>query len=265
MKASELFDVRGLVTVITGGASGLGLAMAETMAENGARAIIADIDAQAAATAAMRLTRAGHAAEALALDVRDSDRLTAAIREIAAKHGRLDVVFANAGVSAGPGPALAGGASIDTVDLAGWEAVHAINLTGVFATMRVAAGVMKPQRSGRIIVTSSIAGLRAEAMCGYAYAAAKAAVNNLVRQAAIDLAPFNILVNAIAPGPFITNIAGGRMYHDPAAVAGWAATVPLGRVAETREIKGLALLLAAPASSFITGTVIPVDGGSTAR
>jgi NAD(P)-dependent dehydrogenase (short-subunit alcohol dehydrogenase family) len=122
---------------------------------------------------------------------------------------------------------------------------------------------MKRQRSGRIVVVSSIAGIKAEAPVGYAYAATKAAINNLVRQAAMELAPFNVIINAIAPGPFRTNIAGGRI-SQPEVEAMFAAMVPLGRIGEPEEIKGLALLLASPAASFLTGTVIPVDGGSTA-
>lgn len=127
-------------------------------------------------------------------------------------------------------------------------------------TMRAAARHMKTRRSGRIVVTSSIAGLRAEPMSGYAYVASKAAVNNLVRQAALELAPYNVLVNAIAPGPFATNINQGRL-RLPEAAARLRDYVPLGRIAEAQEIKGLALLLASDASSYITGAIIPIDGG----
>jgi len=123
---------------------------------------------------------------------------------------------------------------------------------------------MKRQRSGRIIVTSSIAGLGAERMVGYGYAATKAAIINLVRQAALELAPYNVLINAIAPGPFLTNIAGGRLHRDAEVVRQFEAMVPLGRLGRTEQLKGLALLLASPASSFITGTVIPIDGGARA-
>jgi NAD(P)-dependent dehydrogenase (short-subunit alcohol dehydrogenase family) len=122
---------------------------------------------------------------------------------------------------------------------------------------------MRPRRYGRIIVVASIAGLKSEALVGYAYAATKAAVINLVRHAALDLARDNVLVTGIAPGPFRTNIAGGRI-NEPEVEAAFAAMVPLGRIAEVDEIKGLALLLASPASSFITGVTIPIDGGATA-
>lgn len=263
MRADALFDIHGLVTVVTGAASGLGLAMAEVMAENGAVVAMLDIDAAALEIAARRLADAGHAVEPVVLDVTDSERLAAAIHGIADKHGRLDVVFANAGISAGPGFFLPAG-QIQAIDPEGWERVIKVNLTSVLVTVKSAAERMKTQRSGRIIVTSSIAGSRAERAVGYAYVAAKAAVNNLVRQAALELAPYNVLVNAIAPGPFLTNIAGGRLHREPEVVRMFAATVPMGRLGKPDELKGLALLLASPASSFITGAVIPIDGGITA-
>ena len=113
---------------------------------------------------------------------------------------------------------------------------------------------LKRRRSGSIIATASIAGLRSEPLVGYAYTATKAAVANIVRHAAVELAPFNIRVNAIAPGPFITNIRDGVMHRDPKVVEQFAAMVPLGRVAKTDEIKGLALLLV-PAGSFIPAVI----------
>ena len=263
MRAGALFDVRGRVTLVTGAASGLGLAMAEVMAENGAVVAMLDIDRSALDTAVTRLAQAGHAVEAIALDVGETASLRAAIQAIAEKHGRLDVVFANAGISAGPGFGRPEG-EISAVDMGRWQQVLQVNLTSVFVTLQAAAERMKAQRSGRIIVTSSIGGIRAERMVGYAYAATKAAVNNLVRQAALELAPYNVLINAIAPGPFWTNIGGGRLHREPETVQEFAEMVPLGRLARPDELKGLALLLASPASSFITGAVIPIDGGVTA-
>src|SRR5690348_3584556 len=263
MKADALFDVRGRVTVVTGAASGLGLAMAEVMAENGAIVAMLDVDQAGLDAAVTRLEAAGHAVEGIAIDVSDIARLRAGIDAVAGKQGRLDVVFANAGISAGRSFEFPEG-EVDAVDMARWSQVLQVNLTSVFVTIQVAAERMKAQRSGRIIVTSSIAGIRAERMVGYAYAATKAAVNNLVRQTALELAPYNVMVNAIAPGPFFTNIAGGRLHREPEFVQKFAAMVPLGRIAQPDELKGLALLLASPASSYITGTVIPVDGGITA-
>jgi NAD(P)-dependent dehydrogenase (short-subunit alcohol dehydrogenase family) len=263
MRAEALFDVRGHVTIVTGAASGLGLAMAEVMAENGSVVTMLDIDAVSLDAAATRLKEAGHAVEAIGLDVGDTARLRATIDAVAEKHGRLDAVFANAGISAGRSFQFPEG-EIDAVDIDKWQQVLQVNLTSVFVTLQAAAERMKAQRSGRIVVTSSIGGIRAERMVGYAYAATKAAVNNLVRQAALELAPYNVLVNAIAPGPFLTNIASGRLHREPETVQKFADMVPLGRIARPDELKGLALLLASPASSFITGAVIPIDGGATA-
>jgi NAD(P)-dependent dehydrogenase (short-subunit alcohol dehydrogenase family) len=137
-----------------------------------------------------------------------------------------------------------------------------MNLTSVFKTMQAAAAPMKAQRSGRIVVTSSIAGLKSEPLVGYAYVATKAAVANLVRQAARELAPHNVMVNAIAPGPFLTSLGSGRLF-DPKTNEAFIDLVPLRRIAHVGEMKGLALLLGSDASSFITGTVIPIDGGAT--
>ncbi len=263
MKADALFDVRGCITVVTGAASGLGLAMAEVMAENGAVVTMLDIDEVGLDAAVTRLAAAGHAVKGIVMDVGDTVRLRAAIGAIAEKHGQLDAVFANAGNSAGRSFEFPEG-EVDAVDMGRWSQVLQVNLTSVFVTIQAAAERMKAQRSGRIIVISSIAGIRAERMVGYAYAATKAAVNNLVRQAALELAPYNVMVNAIAPGPSLTNTAGARLHREPEFVQKFAAMVPLGRIARPDELKGLALLLASPASSYITGTVIPIDGGITA-
>ncbi|MGE0748502.1 MAG: SDR family NAD(P)-dependent oxidoreductase [Rhodospirillales bacterium] len=264
MKAQTLFDVTGKIAFVTGAASGLGLAMAEVMAANGAVVTMTDVDPDSLGRQVDRLKGDGFAVEGRRLDVTDTPALAAAIDATRATHGRLDAVFANAGISAGPGFKTEAG-QLAAVNRETWDRVLQINLTSVFETVRHAARHMKPQGSGRIVVTSSIAGLRAETPCGYAYVATKAAVANLVRQAALELAPHNVMINAIAPGPFRTNIAGGNFFKNPDAVPMWSARTPIGRVAEPDELKGLVLLLASPASSYITGTVIPIDGGATAE
>jgi len=262
MKLDQIFDVAGRVAFVTGAANGIGLAMAEVMAMNGATAVMTDIDGDKLETEVARLRGDGYAAEAVTLDVADLDALRSAIDAAAERHGRLDVAFANAGISAGPGHTTPQG-KLEAIDLEAWERVVHINLTSVMVTVQAAAAHMKRLNEGRIVVTSSIAGLGAEDIVGYAYIATKAAVANLVRQAGRELAPYNISVNAIAPGPFRTNIGGGRI-NDPAVLAAFKEMVPAGRVAETDEMKGLILLLASSASSYLTGTVIPIDGGTTA-
>jgi NAD(P)-dependent dehydrogenase (short-subunit alcohol dehydrogenase family) len=265
MKQAELFNITGHVAFVTGAASGLGRAYAEAMAENGAKTMLADMDAAGLEAATAALKAKGCDVESVELDIGDTEALRAAIDGTAARHGRLDIVFANAGGSAGPGFELVPTGSIDQTDIAAFDRSMQINLRATFLTIRFAAVHMKARKSGSIIATTSIAGTRSEPLVGYGYVAAKAAINNVVRHAAVDLAPHNVRVNAIAPGPFLTNIAGGRLHREPEAVKKFTAMIPMGRIAQPDEIKGLALLLASPAGSFITGTVIPIDGGTTAK
>jgi len=265
VKGSALFDVNGHVAFITGAANGLGLAFAEVMAENGAAVVMADIDQAALDKVVTRLRSAGCKVEGVTLDIADTPALRAAIDDTVAKHSRLDAVFANAGVSSGPGFEISPRGEIDALDPAVWERVIKVNQTATLYTMQFAAHHMKPRRQGSIVAITSIGGMRAEPMVGYPYAASKAAVSNLVRQMAVELAPHNVRVNAIAPGPFLTNIREGRLHREPELVKQFAAIVPMGRIGDPSEIKGLGLLLASPAGSFITGTVIPIDGGATAK
>ena len=139
-----------------------------------------------------------------------------------------------------------------------------VNLNGVLFTMKHAAAVMRRQGAGRIIVTSSNAGLRPESVVCYGYTASKAAIINVVRHAALELAPHGVLVNAICPGPFKGTRIGGGVTENPTPELEqmWSKTVPLGRMAEPDELKGLVLLLASPASSFMTGGAYLIDGGT---
>jgi NAD(P)-dependent dehydrogenase (short-subunit alcohol dehydrogenase family) len=265
MKAAALFAVEGLATVITGGASGIGLAYGEAMADNGARVTLLDIDAAALAEAVDRLRRSGGDVEGRRVDVTDRPALYRAFDRFVEDYGRLDVVFANAGIDPCPGFLAQDGGrdpagAIEAIDGAVWDRAIAINLTAVFATIKAAAGPMKRQGGGKIIVTTSVAASKVGGGVGTPYMPAKAGAAHLVRRAALELARFNIQVNAIAPGPFATNIAGGQM-QDPAARARFSRFVPLRRVAETSEIQGAALFLASRASAYVTGAEIVVDGG----
>jgi NAD(P)-dependent dehydrogenase (short-subunit alcohol dehydrogenase family) len=260
----RIFDVRGTRAVVTGAASGLGLAMAEVLADCGARVTLADVDAELLATSTERLAERGGAVRSFAVDVSDEAQVKALVEDVVAAEGGIDVVFANAGIAAVPGPAVEGGQRLDTVERSDWDKVLGVNLNGVLFTLKHAAAVMRRQGSGRIVVTSSNAGLRPEPVVCYGYTASKAAVLNVVRQAALELAPHGVLVNAICPGPFKgTRIGGGvTLDPEPEQERMWATTVPLGRMAEPEELKGLVLLLASPASSFMTGAHFLIDGGT---
>jgi NAD(P)-dependent dehydrogenase (short-subunit alcohol dehydrogenase family) len=267
-RASEilgrLFDVRDVRVVVTGAASGLGFAMAEVLSECGARVTLADIDGDLLEQSTRALADRGGSVRSSVVDVSDADRVQALFDEVVAEDGGVDVVFANAGIAATPGFAVERGQRIDTIDRATWDTVTGVNLNGIVFTMRSAAAIMRRQGAGRIVVTSSVAGLRPEPVVCYGYIASKAAILNVVRQAALDLAADGVCVNAICPGPFKgTRIGGGATLDpDPETERQWVGTIPLGRMAEPEELKGLVLLLASPAGSFITGTAHVIDGGA---
>jgi len=257
----ELFDVRGVRAIVTGAASGLGFAMAEVLADCGAHVTLADVDAERLESVTTGL---GGPARPFVADVSDEEQVRALVDDVVATEGGLDVVFANAGIASVPGFGVEGGQTLDTVEPADWDRVLGINLSGVLFTMKHAAAVMKRQGSGRIVVTSSAAGLKPEPAVCYGYAASKAAVLNIVRHAALELAPHGVLVNAICPGPFKGTRIGGGVTESPTPELErmWSKTVPLGRMAEPEELKGLVLLLASPASSFMTGGSYVIDGGT---
>jgi NAD(P)-dependent dehydrogenase (short-subunit alcohol dehydrogenase family) len=259
-----LFDVRDVRVVVTGAASGLGFAMAEVLADCGARVTLADVDADLLEQSTRTLADRGGKVRASVVDVSDAERVQAMVDEVVAADGGVDVVFANAGIAAAPGWAVDGGQQLDTIERADWDKVIGVNLNGILFTMKSAAAVMKRQGAGRIVVTSSVAGIRPEPVVCYGYIASKAAVLNVVRQAALELAPHGVRVNAICPGPFKgTRIGGGATLDpDPATEEQWVGTIPLRRMAEPEELKGLVLLLASPAGSFITGAAHVIDGGA---
>ncbi|WP_300725743.1 SDR family NAD(P)-dependent oxidoreductase [Pseudomonas sp.] len=265
MKFWERFSVEGLTCVVTGAASGIGLAYAEVMAEAGAQVTLLDIDGALLHEQVTRLKAQGLVVHGEVVDATDRSAMYACFERIGERYGRLDVVFANAGIDSGPGFLDSDGqrceqGALENIEEAHWDKVLATNLTSVFTTLRAAVRLMKPKGSGRIIVTTSNAAMINEAIVGTPYMPAKAGAASLVRQAAMELARFGINVNAIAPGPFVTNIAGGRL-RNPADRAAFALRVPQHRIASTEEIKGLALFLASPAASYVTGAQIVIDGG----
>ncbi|WP_338468343.1 SDR family NAD(P)-dependent oxidoreductase [Novosphingobium sp. ZN18A2] len=272
MATLDKFDVTGRSALVTGAASGIGLAYAEAMAEGGAKVTLADIDIEGAEREAERLRGEGHDARAAALDVSDEEATGRVFDEHDAAYGGLDIAFANAGIDTGAGFWNPGGyrnpdGQVDTYDPKRWDKSIAVNLSGIFYTVHHAVRIMKkPGRAngrtgGSVICTASNAGLVTEPIVGLPYMPAKAGILHMVRALGLELAEFGIRVNAIAPGPFVTNIGGGWVKNDPVARKAWDAIVPLGRMAEPDQIKPLALLLASDASDYMTGSHAVIDGG----
>jgi NAD(P)-dependent dehydrogenase (short-subunit alcohol dehydrogenase family) len=266
MKTLDQFDIAGRSAIVTGAASGIGLAYAEAMAEAGAKVTLTDIDGEGAEREAARIRAEGGEARAARLDVADRSQFAKVFDDHVAAYGGLDIAFANAGVDPGPGFWNPAGhrnpdGQIDTFDANLWDRSTAINLTGVYNTIREAARVMKAGgRPGSIVATASNAGLVCEAIVGMPYMAAKAGVLHMVRHIAYELAEYKIRVNSIAPGPFVTNIGGGWL-KDPVVREAWDKSTPMGKIAETDQIKPLALYLASDASSYCTGSTMLIDGG----
>jgi NAD(P)-dependent dehydrogenase (short-subunit alcohol dehydrogenase family) len=269
MRIGELFNVVDYGVIVTGGASGLGLGYAEALAANGARVTLLDIDAARIESETRRLKSLGFTVRGEVVDVCNHDAVERAFDAAVAAHERLDVVFANAGIDSGPGfvtswsgaqrPRNTDGA-LERYSDERWNRVIDINLNGIFATLRAGARLMRPQRSGRMIVTTSVAAYQCEPAIGAAYMAAKAGAAHLMRSVALELAADNITVNAIAPGFFATNIGGGHA-KNPSVQQSMGKLIPMHRVGFASDIAGLALFLASPASAYLTGQQISIDGG----
>jgi NAD(P)-dependent dehydrogenase (short-subunit alcohol dehydrogenase family) len=259
--ASQLFNVMGRTYVVTGAASGLGLAIAEVLAANGGRLLLLDRDEKGLKDLASRL-QASVASQAV--DVADADALRQAVDAFISETGRIDGLFANAGISGGAGFGTDAGMTsgqLESQDGNHWRGILDINLLGVLNSLQAVVPTMKRQHSGSIVVTASITGIQAEPFVSYSYAAAKAAVIQLMRQSALELSPYGVRVNAIAPGFIKTGIAGGRL-HDAQVDGALSRKIPMGRLGAANEVQGIALLLASDAGSYITGSTLTVDGGA---
>ncbi len=265
MKISALFGVSGKICAITGGASGFGLALGRAMAMNGALVTLIDVNADGLKAVQSEFSGESLKVETAVADVTDKPAIQKAIDGVVAAHGRLDVLFVNAGVTGGPGYlTLDGERNADTQienqsnDL--WDKVLAINLMGAVKTIQAGVPQMKKQGGGRIIVTSSCSATKTEMFVGSGYVTSKAALAHLIKQLAHELAAFKITINGIAPGPTATNIGGGRM-KDPGRAAAFARYIPMERVGQPEDIIGAALFFASNASHYVTGAEILVDGG----
>ena len=262
--AQRLFDVSDRVCIITGGASGIGLAYAEVMLANHATVHIIDRDPEAI-EGALDSCGCPEALHGHCADVTVAEELEAAIASAVAASGRIDVAFVNAGIGGGPGFLKGDGGrnserSFEDLPFEQWSRVMDVNVNAAFRTMQAVVRVMKQHGGGRIIVTSSVSADKTEQHVGTAYVVSKSAIAHLVRQAALELVRYGITVNAIAPGPFITNISGGRL-RDADARAPFERLIPMHRLGTGEDIQGAALFLASGAARYITGARITVDGG----
>jgi NAD(P)-dependent dehydrogenase (short-subunit alcohol dehydrogenase family) len=265
----KMFNVRGKSVIVTGAASGIGRAYAEVMADHGARVCLFDIDGAAQDRLVAELRSRGGDAWGQVIDVSDRPAMARGFDAVAERHGVIDVVFVNAGIDPGPGFLTPEGernpdGAIENLPDDQWDRGILVNLTSVYVTVKNAVRYMKPAGGGRIIVTSSIAAIINEAIVGTSYMPAKAGVDHFVRQMAMELGAYGILVNCINPGPFITNIAGGRL-KNPADRKAFESQSLIGRIGDPEDIKGLALYLASPCSSYVTGSQIVIDGGAMNR
>jgi 3-oxoacyl-[acyl-carrier protein] reductase len=251
-------DLTGTVSLVTGAARGIGQAIADRLAANGSRVVYTDLDSTAAQTAAAR--SAG--AKGLRMDVTCKQEIEAIIAQVVAEFDRLDILVNNAGVNT-----LSHRVAIDQFPREEWDRILNVDLTGVYEVSRVAARVMRRQRSGRIINIASIAGLvPLRLQC--AFVAAKAGVVNLTRAMALELGPHGILVNGIAPGSTLTEGTKQLFYGEGGKfrdnVQRMLDHVPLGRPATTDEIAVGVLFLADPENSYMNGHILTIDGGWTA-
>ena len=239
----------GRVAAITGGALGIGRATALTFAEEGATVALGDVQLEAAETVAQEIRARGGKAIAVGVDVGDAAAVQAFVDRVVAEFGRLDILFANAGI--------AYSAPFLEHPEAQWHRVLRVNLTGVFLCCQAAARQMVKQGGGRIITTASINGFRGiENLVGYN--AAKAGVIELTRTMAVELAQHRIAVNAIAPAPIDTRLTRGL---PEGARRRREERIPMGRFGEPDEVARAALFLASDDASYVTGHTLAVDGG----
>jgi 3-oxoacyl-[acyl-carrier protein] reductase len=248
-------DLQGQVALVTGAARGIGRAIADRLATEGASIVYSDVDAPL-----LDADPAGSRHMGLALDVTDEKQIAAAVGAVLGRYGKLDILVNNAGIGTKPEQRV----PIDRVSTAQWDRLLKVDLSGVFLVSRAVAAPMIRQGSGRIINIASVVGL-VPLRLQSAYVAAKAGVAHLTKSMALELAEHGILVNAIAPGSTATNSWRDWMEdsgsEQQALHARLMAHIPLGRPAKPEDIAHAALFLAAPETSYITGHVLVVDGG----
>ena len=257
MSVKDLFDLSGAVALVTGGSRGLGLEMATGLGEAGAAVAITARREQWLTSAAATLTGKGIDTLVTACDVTDPNQVDATIAAVIERFGRLDILVNNAGISwVEP---------VETMPVEKWRSVVETNVTGCLLMSRAAGTAMtRGGRGGAIVNIASIAGLvgtPADVLDAVGYSASKGAVISLTRDLAVKWAHRGIRVNAIAPGFFETRLTAGTLERSRAEIE---RATPMGRIGRPGELQGAALFLASPASTYVTGHVLVVDGGATA-
>jgi 3-oxoacyl-[acyl-carrier protein] reductase len=247
-------NLQGQIALVTGAANGIGRAIANSFATNGATVCYTDIDFAGAEAAA-----AATGSYALPLDVTSQEQIETAVCTIIERHGRLDILVNNAGINT-----QAHRVNIDQFPTEEWERILRVDLTGVFLVSKAVSRHMLERKSGRIINIASVMGL-VPARLQSPFVAAKAGVVNLTRSMALELGPQGVLVNCIAPGSILTEVTKKLFYSGDGQfsdrVQSLLAHIPLGRPGSCEEVAHAVLFLAAPESSYINGAVLTVDGG----
>jgi len=254
MKLDELFSVKGKVALVTGGTRGIGLMIARGFVENGVRTYICSRKKDACEEAERELSKVGDC-KAFAVDLATPDGIAEIVREVSARESALHILVNNAGAN--------WGAELDVFPENGWDKVMDLNLKSIFFLTRDLLPLLRKAAThadpARVINIGSIDGLHVPILETYAYSAAKAALHHMTRVLARKLAPQHITVNAIAPGPFESQMMKATLDRFGEMIK---KQNPRGRIGEPEDMAGTAIYLASRASAYVTGAVLPVDGGS---
>ena len=249
--SSASFDLNGSVALVTGSSRGLGYVIAEGLARAGATVILNGRDEARLSAAEERLASAGHQVGSSAFDITDERSVSAAVEELTGRFGKIDVLVNNAGMQQRE--------SLEEFPEDGWRRLIEINLTGAFVVSKYVARQMIQRRAGKIINVCSLQSELGRSTIA-PYAASKGGLKMLTKGMAVDWAKHNIQVNAIGPGYFITEMT--RPLAEDEAFDSWLRDrTPAGRWGEPEELVGAVLLFASPASSYINGQILYIDGG----